>query len=420
MYTKEMLDNGIRIVTEYIPYVNSVSIGVWIANGSRNENLDNNGISHFIEHMMFKGTLSRTSKEIAESIEEIGGQINAFTGKEATCYYIKVLDSHLDIAIDVLSDMLLNSKISEEDIEKEKGVILEEINMYEDSPEDLVTDILSQTMWPDTSIGYPILGTSHTLKDINKNKIIDYMKNHYTASNTVISVTGNFDKTKLIKLLSDSFSRYDVTDDNLGYDRPEIKKGVQVRNKDIEQIHLSLGMHGIEIGNEDLYTLMVVNNIFGGGTSSSLFQRIREEKGIAYSIYSYPSSYKNIGVFSIYVGLSPQYVGEAIKLIKEEIEHIKLNSISEKQLQKSKEQLKGNYILGLESTSNRMFGMGKSELLINKIYEPKEILEKIDIIDINDVNRVIAKTFGKGIISAAMVGKSSKNVDIEKLLLQEV
>jgi len=420
MFTRDKLNNGIRIVSEYIPYVNSVSIGIWIANGSRDENAEDNGISHFIEHMMFKGTIKRTAKEIAESIEEIGGQINAFTGKEATCYYVKVLDSHIDIAINVLSDMLLNSKLSEDDIEKEKGVILEEINMYEDSPEDLVTDLLSQSMWPNTSIGYPILGTSQTLKEFNREKIVNYMRKHYTANNTVISVAGNFEKEKLLKLLKESFEGWNAADNKLEYDSPGINKGVLVKSKNIEQIHLSLGLNGIEIGNEDLYTLLVINNIFGGGTSSRLFQKIREEKGIAYSIYSYPSSYKNIGIFSIYLGLNPKYVGSAVNLIKEEINHIKLTGISEEQLKKSKEQLKGNYILGLESTSNRMFGMGKSELIINNVYEPKEILQKIDIISISDVNRVVKNTFNQGIISAAVVGKVNKKIDIDKLLSKEV
>jgi predicted Zn-dependent peptidase len=366
--------------------------------------------------MMFKGTYKRTAKEIAESIEEIGGQLNAFTGKESTCYYIKVLDSHIDIAIDVLSDMLLNSKMLEEDIEKEKGVIIEEINMYEDSPEDLVTDLLSQAMWPQASIGYPVLGTQNTLKDITADIIKQYLASHYTSTNAVISIVGNYDHDKALKLIKEKFTGWNLDACDEEYDNPDINSMVLSKNKDIEQVHLSLGMHGIEAGNDDLYTLLVVNNIFGGGTSSRLFQRIREEKGIAYSIYSYPSSYKNTGVFSIYAGLNPQYIKEAVSLIKWEIEDINNKGISDEQLKKSKEQLKGNYILGLESTSNRMFGMGKSELLIGRIYEPKEVMSKIDLINIEDVNRVINNVFGKGIISAAAVGKLGKKINIEELI----
>lgn len=416
MYTKDTLESGIRVVTEFIPYVNSVSIGVWVANGSRNENVNNNGISHFIEHMMFKGTDKRSAKEIAESIEEIGGQINAFTGKEATCYYIKVLDSHLDIAIDVLSDMLMKSRLSDEDIEKEKGVILEEISMYEDSPEDLVSDLLSKAMWPESSAGYPILGTCDTIKEFNHENIKNYIDDCYTGNNTVVSIVGNFDYNKLLELIRVKFDGWNAGGKRIEYDRPFINKSVLTRNKDIEQVHLSFGLQGIELGNEELYTLLVINNIFGGGTSSRLFQKIREERGLAYSIYSYPSSYKNIGFSSIYVGLNPQYVKDAVTLIKEEIEEMKINGITEELLNKSKEQLKGNYILGLESTSNRMFGIGKSELLINKIYEPKEVLAKIDSINIDDANKVIKNVFGNGIISAAAVGKLNKKFDLEKLL----
>lgn len=416
MYTKDTLDSGIRVVSEYIPYVNSVSIGIWIANGSRNEDMSNNGISHFIEHMMFKGTSLRTARQIAESIEEIGGQLNAFTGKEATCYYVKVLDTHIDIAVDVLSDMLLNSKMSDDEIEREKGVILEEINMYEDSPEDVVTDLLSEAMWPEMSIGYPILGTSKNIKDFTGDRIIEYMKAHYTAGNTVISIAGNFDKEKVLRLLEDKLKGWNRNDEKAEYDSPSINRGVLTKSKEFEQVHLSLGLKGIEIGNEDLYTLLVINNIFGGGTSSSLFQKIREERGLAYSIYSYPSAYKNVGVFSIYVGLNNKYVNDVIKLIKDEIEIIRENGITEEQLKKSKEQLKGSYMLGLESTSNRMFGLGKSELFTNKVYEPGDIIEKIDIIGADRVNKVIKDVFSRGIISAAAVGKLDKNMDIEKLL----
>lgn len=417
MNTKDILDNGIRVVTEHIPYVNSVSIGIWIANGSRNENSHNNGVSHFIEHMMFKGTLKRTAREIAESIEEIGGQINAFTGKEATCYYVKVLDSHLDIAIDVLADMLLDSKLSDEDIEKEKSVITEEINMYEDSPEDLVTDLLSKTMWPNASVGYPILGTQKTLKEFNRQIIVEYINEYYTTDNTVISVVGNFDKNRLMELIKDKFYRWNKNGKRIEHDAPSMCRSVLTKNKDIEQIHLSFGLKGIEIGNDDLYTLLVINNIFGGGTSSRLFQKIREEKGLAYSIYSYPSSYRNIGFYSIYVGLNPQYVSEVVGIIKEEIEEINIKGISEEQLNKSKEQLKGNYILGLESTSNRMFGIGKSQLLINRTYEPKEILQKIDMINMEDAKRVIMNVFGEGIVSGAAVGKLDKKNNLEKILI---
>lgn len=415
MYTKDVLDNGIRVVTEYIPYVSSVSIGIWVANGSRNEDASNNGISHFIEHMMFKGTRSRNARQIAECIEEIGGQINAFTGKESTCFYAKVLDSHIDIAVDVLSDMLLDSKIDDEDIEREKNVILEEINMYEDSPEDLVSDLLSKAAWPESSIGYPILGQYDIIKQFNHEKIVDYMNSHYTSENIVISVVGNFNLDRLLELLKEKFGSWGQKGSKTEYDNPTPRKSALSKNKDIEQVHISLGLNGIETGNEDLYTLLAVNNIFGGGTSSRLFQNIREERGLAYTIYSYPSSFQNTGIFSIYAGLNPRYVDEVAKLIQEEIGEMSEKGISEEQLYKSKEQLKGNYMLGLESTSSRMFGIGKSELLLDRVYEPREVLEKIDRINIDDASRIIKRVFGGGINSAAAVGKINKRTNIGKL-----
>lgn len=419
MYTKDILDNGIRVVTEYIPYVSSVSIGIWVANGSRNEDIGNNGISHFIEHMMFKGTRSRNAKQIAECIEEIGGQINAFTGKESTCFYAKVLDSHIDIAVDVLSDMLLNSKIADEDIEREKNVVLEEINMYEDSPEDLVSDLLSKAAWPESSIGYPILGEYDVIRQFNHKNIVDYLNNHYTAENVVVSVVGNFKLEKLLNLLKTKLGSLKQQGEKTEYDNPVPQKSVLSKSKDIEQVHISLGLNGIETGNEDLYTLLAINNIFGGGTSSRLFQKIREERGLAYTIYSYPSSFQNTGIFSIYAGLNPQYVGQVAGLIIEEIAEMRDKGISEEQLFKSKEQLKGNYMLGLESTSSRMFGIGKSELLLNRIYEPKEVLEKIDMINMDDARRIIKRVFGSGITSAAVVGKINKRTNIEKLFFGE-
>jgi predicted Zn-dependent peptidase len=242
------------------------------------------------------------------------------------------------------------------------------------------------------------------------------MNQYYTAENTVISVVGNFDMNALMDVLKDKFSNWKTGGRKTVYDKPGTIKRVLTKNKDIEQVHLSIGLNGIETGNEDLYTLLAVNNIFGGSTSSRLFQKIREERGLAYSIYSYPSSFKNTGVFSIYVGLNPQYVDEASGLIMKEIEEMKTNGISEEQLKKSKEQLKGNYILGLESTSNRMFGIGKSELLIDRIYEPKEVLDKIDLITIEDANRIVKKVFGEGVISAAAVGKLNERIDLERLL----
>lgn len=417
MLKRITLDNGLRIVCEKIPYVRSVSLGIWVGTGSRNENNDNNGISHFIEHMLFKGTKNRSAKEIAESIDNIGGQLNAFTGKECTCYYTKTLDSHIDIAVDVLSDMLFNSNLSQKDIDLERKVILEEIGMYEDSPEELVHDIFSETVWNGNSLGYPILGTRECLDKVDKALINDYMNNYYTSNNSVISVAGNFDDEKLEEILKTHFSTWKASSAPVvSFDEAEFKNDIKLKEKDTEQVHICMGYKGIEHGNDRLYTLLAVNNIFGGGMSSRLFQRIREEKGLVYSIYSYPSSYKNAGLFTIYAGMNPEHMETVIELVKEEVELLVSKGITKDILEKSKEQLKGSYILGLESTSSRMNSIGKAELMLGRIFTPEEVLKRIDAISMDVVEEVLSTVFDTDKISFSAVGNIKKDIDFEKMI----
>lgn len=417
MYNRHVLNNGIKIVSEYIPYVNSISIGIWVRSGSRYENADNNGVSHFIEHMLFKGTKNRSAKRIAEEIEELGGQINAFTGKETTCYYVKLLDEHYNVGIDVLSDMILNPKFSEQEIEKEKSVIQEEINMYEDSPEDLVSDIISNATWDGDTLSYPILGTNQTIKDMNREKVLEYFNTVYIPENVVISIAGNFSQDTIIKTLEDTFASWNsIKNERLILSSPVINQRTIVKSKDIEQIHIALTLKGIELGNDKLYTLLAINNYFGAGTSSVLFQKIREESGYVYTIYSFPSSYKNCGIFNIYFALNEQYLENAMELINIEIKNIVKNKMTDNEIKKAKEQLKGNYILGLESISSRMFGMGKSELMLEKVYEPKEILNKIDAITKEDIFNMIDNIFSNGIYCAAGVGRQLDERKLNKYI----
>lgn len=404
MYNKVTLDNGLRIVTEHIPYVKSVSIGIWIEAGSRKENEQNNGVSHFIEHMLFKGTKNRSAKDIAETIDNIGGQINAFTSKECTCYYARVLDNHIDVAIDVLSDMLFNSLFDEEDILKEKSVIFEEIKMYEDSPEDLVHDLLSQTIFDGNPLSLPILGSEETLDKIARTNIIDYYEQFYTPANTVISIAGNFDFNVTLELIKKYFSKWKPKQKIVEkYNKPILHHNISSKKKDIEQLHFCIGTEGVPQGQNDLYALLILNNIFGGSMSSRLFQDIREDRGLVYSIYSYPSSYKDIGIFTIYAALNPNYFMDVIGIIMENINKIKKEYLSEDEIYKSKEQLKGNYILGLESTSSRMTSMGKSELLLGKTISPQEIASKIDSIELRDIINVVNKIFDNSKYNIAYV-----------------
>ena len=417
MFKRTILDNGIRVVCEKIPYVRSVSVGVWVGTGSRNENTNNNGVSHFIEHMMFKGTEKRSAKEIAESIDNIGGQLNAFTGKECTCYYTKTLDTHFDTAIEVLSDMLFHSKFAKKDIDIERKVILEEIGMYEDSPEELVHDILSETVWDGDPLGYPILGTQKCLKDMDRNIINEYIHKNYIPSNSVISIAGNFDDEKLMDSVSTYFSQWKAKDRGTEpFKKAEFISDVKIKEKDTEQVHLCIGFDGLEHGSDQLYTLLAINNIFGGGMSSRLFQKIREEKGLVYSIYSYPSSYKNAGLFTIYAGMNPEQITKVTNMIMDEIKILKKSGFKKEDLEKSKEQLKGNYILGLESTSSRMNSIGKSELMLGRIFTPEEVLEKIDQITMESVSEVINKVFNLDKISFTAVGNIKKDLDIKSII----
>jgi len=388
-----------------IPYLRSVSIGIWVGTGSRNESQSNNGISHFIEHMLFKGTDNRSAREIADSIDSIGGQLNAFTGKECTCYYTKTLDSHADIALDVLSDMFFNSRFEEKDIEVEKKVILEEIGMYEDSPEELVHDILSETVWEDNSLGLPILGTRETLLNINKDKIKAYINERYLPQNTVIAVAGNFEEDRIIDVIKEKFGGWNASGkDSKTIEDAKFKVNSKIKVKDTEQIHICMGFEGVAHGSDELYPLLAVNNVLGGGMSSRMFQKIREEKGLVYSIYSYPSSYKNAGLFTIYAGMNAEHLEKVVELIIKEIKILLKEGLSKDELEKSKEQLKGSYILGLESTSSRMNSMGKSEVLMDRIYTPDEILKKIDAVNQESVERVIKQIFCLDKISFAIVG----------------
>ncbi|MBU5314277.1 insulinase family protein [Tissierella carlieri] len=418
MYLIDKLDNGIRVVMEKIPYVNSVSIGIIINNGSIKEDKHNNGISHFIEHMLFKGTKKRTAKDIAEAIDNIGGQLNAFTSKESTCYYAKVLYNHIDIAIDVLGDMLTNSIFSESDIEKEKAVIIEEINMYLDSPEDMVNDLLNEIMFENTSLGRPILGTEETIKNLSREKIIDYFINNYRPENIVISLAGNINTKEVFKMLNYHFGNFNnsnkkIYEINSIYNFTNKIKGI---NKNTEQLNFCIGMEGVPVTSEYVEGLLVLNNIFGGSMSSRLFQKIREDLGLAYAVESYPSSYKDIGILTIYAGLHPSQLLKTVKHIENEMNDIRNNIISKDELDKSKEQLKGSYVLGMEGTFSRMYEIGKSLSIFNMVQSPDEVLNKIDKVSVNNIKEIISIIFNREKINIAYVGDiENQNIIEDKI-----
>lgn len=388
-----------------------------VQNGSRNESKDVNGISHFIEHMFFKGTDKRSAKEIVQEIENIGGQINAYTSKETTCYYIKALNTHVDLCLDVISDMILNSKFDEEEIEKEKGVVIEEINMSQDNPEDVLDEIHSEAIFGKDSLAYPILGTPDRIKSFNRKKIKDYIRTHYTPYNSVLSICGKFDEKELRKLIEEYFGKWSKDDIyNPTYESITLKHDSKYTEKQIEQVHINLGLNGLPYADDKAYSLVLLNNIFGGGASSILFQKVREELGLCYSIYSYMQPYLGVGTLNIYTGLSNKYWDKAISVINEHLHDFAKKGISKELLEINKEKIKASYILGLESTSSRMFANAKCFLLQNKIKTQEDVIDRINKIDSDDINYVLERCFKPGIISTAFVGQGIEAENLNKII----
>lgn len=414
MYKIHTLSNGLTIIGEEIPYLKSITLGIWVNAGSRIEEENNAGISHFIEHMLFKGTKNRTSKELASTIDNLGGQINAFTSKECTCFYVKLLDEHISIGVDVLSDMMLNSLFDSEEIDKERQVILEELKMYEDSPEDLSYDLLTENIYKTDGLGMNIIGTKESLYNINRENILEYFNKYYVASNCVISMSGNFNFEEMIKLIEDKFNNLPQGDVKVEVTKPEFHPCFIARNKDTEQVNLAMSLKAIPLENrEDAYALSIVNNIFGGSISSRLFQNIRENKGLVYSIYSAPSLYRKTGELGIYASMSNENLKKVYNLVLEEIDNLRINGLTEQEIKESKEQLKGSYILGLESTSSRMMSIGKAMLLMKEVKNPNDIIESINNIDKERIDLIIDKVFNKENIGVCIVGKDVENITLD-------
>ena len=406
MYKKHVLENGLTIIGEEIPYVKSISLGVWINAGSRIEDEEISGVSHFIEHMLFKGTRNRTSKQIASEIDNLGGQINAFTSKECTCYYVKLLDSHIDIGIDVLSDMILNSKFNEDDLDKERSVIIEELKMYEDSPEDLAYDLLTENIYKNDPLGMNIIGTEESLNRLNREKLLDYFNKYYVPNNSVIAISGNFNFDEIINKIEEKFKVWKKRDVNVDIKKAEFKSCFLTKNKDIEQVNLAMSLEAVPIENDkEVYALAVINTVFGGSISSRLFQKIREEKGLVYSIYSSQSLYRKCGELGIFASMSNEHLKEVYESIIEEIKIMKKYYLTDQEIKESKEQLKGSYILGLESTSSRMMSIGRSLLLNNKVESTDDILKSIDNVDRETVKIVIDKIFNLDKLGVCIVGR---------------
>ncbi|QGG48230.1 M16 family metallopeptidase [Heliorestis convoluta] len=417
MVCKEIFPNGVRVVAEAIPHVRSVSIGLWVATGSRDEEPAVAGVSHFLEHLLFKGTEKRSAKELAEVLEAVGGQLNAFTSKEYTCYHAKVLDEHFDLALDVLTDMFFNSRFDEEDIERERRVVLEEIKMYEDSPDEVVHELLSQTMWPTNSLGKPILGTYSSIENLNRSMIVDHFTQEYRTDRVVISVAGCIDPEQVIQKVKGYFETMDSISSNIDHTRkvPTTETTIAFEQKDVEQVQLCIGAPGLSHNDKNIYALHVLNNVLGGGASSRLFQEIRENRGLAYSVFSYHSSFSDAGIFSIYAGTSPKYLQEVLEISFQEMVRMKTEGITDQELKRVQDQIKGNMYLGLESVNSRMTRLGRSEILYNRYVTPEEVIEKIYQVTKDDVLQLAQSLWKKDQIALAIVGSQKPEIDIEKI-----
>jgi predicted Zn-dependent peptidase len=404
MFNLVTLDNNTQILTEKVPHVRSVSIGFFVDIGSRYETPDISGSSHFIEHLMFKGTHRRTAKDIAEELDAVGGQLNAFTTKEYTCYYARVLDEHFDLALDLLGDMLFESKFDPADIDRERNVIIEEIKMYEDTPDELVHDIFASSIWRGHSLGQPIIGTADVINGLSREKLYDYYKTHYNPGRMIVAVAGNINHDGVINKLRSIFENRVGNKHPRQINTPATQQQISCRSKETEQVHLIVGAPGLKLDHKNIYVMQIINTILGGGLSSRLFQEIREQRGLVYSVYSYHSSYHDTGLFGIYAGLSKQNVDEVLALIFKQVKDIQANGVKEEELNRAKEQLKGNLFLSLENVNTRMSRLGKSQLYLGKVVSPEEIVNKVNKVTISEIQELAKEVLDPKGFSLASIG----------------
>lgn len=403
------LSNGITVVSEHMPYLRSVSFGLWVRVGSAHETKENNGISHMIEHMLFKGTSNRTAKKLAEDTARIGGNMNAYTSKECTTFYVTTLDEHTHFAIEILGDMIRNSLFHEADIEKEKSVIIEEIDMYDDSPEDMVHEMLQKEVWKDHPLGFIISGEKDTVNGYTREELINFMNKNYIAENMVISVVGNFDEKKIMIPLEEAFGKIPNREHAKEVTKPEYVRCFYAKNKDIEQIHMNMAFDCVNHYSDEKYALAIVNAYLGGSENSKLYQTIREELGLTYSIYSYGCTYEKAGLFHIDAALNPSKITKAFWHIVKIMTELRDNGIDDEELAQIKEQIKTELIIESESTKNRMHNYGKSLLYHEKIISIDETIERVNAVTTQDAMAFIQKYLRLEQMSLSLVGNLEEN-----------
>ncbi|HUQ49180.1 MAG TPA: pitrilysin family protein [Terriglobales bacterium] len=402
---KKVLPNGLTILTEEMQHIRSVSIGIWVKSGSRHEDAGVNGISHFVEHMVFKGTRNRTALDIARQMDSIGGNMDAFTGKETICFNAKVLDEHLPIALDVLSDLVLNPKFDEKDIVREKGVILEEIKMDEDNPDYLVHELFTQNFWKGHALGRPILGTKDTIKRLDQDAVQTYYRKRFSPSNLVISAAGSLDHENFVQLVEERFSALEAQSNGFHEVPPQIFARTITRNKkSLEQVQICLGAPSPHISHEKRYVSYILNTLLGGGMSSRLFQKIREEQGLVYSIYSDLNPYRDTGSLCVYAGTSRESAPKVVSEIVQEFRRLKDEAIPEEEMRRVKDQLKGSLMLSLESSTARMSNLARQEMYFDRFFDLDEIIRRVEAVTAPQLQEMANDMFNPESIAVTVLG----------------
>ena len=403
-FQRTTLDSGLTVVSEHMSEVRSVSVGFWFDVGARDEPDAIAGTSHFLEHLLFKGTPTRTAKDIADAFDAVGGDVNAFTGKEYTCYYARVLDEDLPMALDVLADMITNSVIDATELESERKVILEEIAMHEDAPDELVHDLFYRSMWDGHPLGRPVLGFNNTIGEVQRDEVVEYWRERYSPSNLVVAAAGHVDHDELVegveRRIKVAHGKKTLRDGS----KPQATPGVNVFRRPTEQAHIVTGVEGLHRAHEDRHALTVLDTLLGGGMSSRLFQEIREKRGLAYAVFSYRSMFADTGVFSIYAGTTPQNAQTVMDLVKAEVDSLTVEGITEAEFERAKGHVKGSIVLSSEDPGSRMSRLGKQQLTTGEILSIDELIARYEAIQIEDVQRVAANVLGRGEFQMTVVG----------------
>ena len=403
--TKHVLPNGLVVITETMPHVRSVSVGVWVRNGSRRETVEENGLAHFIEHMVFKGTERRSAEAIAREMDSVGGMLDAFTSKEQICFNAKVLDEHLPIAFDVIADLILRPNFDSEDPKKEQQVILEEIKMDMDNPEYLLHEVFTRGFWPEHALGRPILGTPETVKNFNRQVLKTRFASWFAPDHLVVTAAGNVAHEQVLDLVTREFGHLQPSGKQPAHVAPRTSAPIHLEKKrDLEQVHLCVGVPSVPLGHEDRFGIAVLNNLLGGGMSSRLFQNIREKRGLAYAVFSEITPYSDAGMLTVYAGSAKETVGQVLDLIVSEFRDLKKSPVTEEELARSKNHLKGSLMLSLESTSARMSNLARQELYFRRFYSLDEILASIEAVTREQLQALAQQYFRVEDIAVTVLG----------------